>query len=79
MSKENIDLELLECVKVEVESSFEESEIKEFKNFKAFFDMVDVQNAYEPEWTKKNIKKYKPYYKAIWNEYQEKFSNEKVG
>jgi hypothetical protein len=57
----------LDDVREEVESSFEEDEMAEFKNFKEFFDAVDTMNAYEEEW---KPKKWKPYYEEIYKEYK---------
>lgn len=57
----------LDDVRTEVESSFDSKEMKSFKNFKDFFAEVDVQNATEADW---NPKKWKPFYKEIYQEFK---------
>ena len=56
---------LIDAIKEEIYACYESEELAAFKNFKKFFDEVDVTNAYEEEW---NPKYYKPYYKKVFNE-----------
>lgn len=63
-SKENIAK--ASAVLTSVRASFTMEELKEFKNFSAFWDEVDVQNGYEWDW-EKDKKTWKPYYKAAFN------------
>lgn len=57
----------LDAVRVEVTSSYTKKEMEAFKDFKEFFDAIDVQNGYEEDW---NPKKWKPYYETIWAEFK---------
>lgn len=58
----------LDAVRIEVTSSYDKKEMESFKDFEAFFDEVDVQNGYNDEPFKPA--KWKPYFKAIWDEYK---------
>ena len=59
------DPELIDVIKTEVMASFTFEEIADFADFEEFFDVVDVQNAYETEW---KPRKWKPYFKAVFDE-----------
>ena len=61
---EGLNKEDLKNVETEIRSSFDEDELKDFKDFEDFFSTVDAQNAYEPEW---KPKKWKPYYKSVYD------------
>jgi hypothetical protein len=65
---EAINKDDLESTREEVVASFSEKEMQNFKDFKEFFDAVDVQYSYEEDW---KPKKWKPYYEVIWKEYKD--------
>jgi ASC-1-like (ASCH) protein len=58
----------LKLVKEEVLSSFTIEEIKNYPSFEAFFNAVDVQNAYEEEW---DAQEWKTYYLIVYAEIKE--------
>lgn len=60
-----LDAALIDVIKTEITASFAPEEISEFADFEEFFDVVDVQNAYETAW---KPRKWKPYFKAVFDE-----------
>lgn len=59
--------ENMEAIKIEVTSTYSIEELKLCPSFEAFFDLVDVVNAYEDEWNEKK-EYWRPYYKQVWSE-----------
>lgn len=53
-------------VYLEVESSFELTEIVELKTFQKFWEQVDVQNAYEPDWEQHVERGIREIYHQVW-------------
>ena len=70
MSRTNLNLEDLELVRLEVESSYTREEITAFKSFEEFFEQVIIQNGYnEAEGLEKfNEEYWRPYYFNVWVE-----------
>lgn len=62
----SIDETLLANIRTEVSDSYDNDEMKSFKDFEAFFDQVDVQNSYEESW---RPDLYKAYYEKIYIEH----------
>ena len=63
---------LIKAITEEVTSCYEAEELADFENFTAFFNDVDVTNAYEEEWKPKY---YKPYYKKVFRKLRDENAN----
>lgn len=56
-----------EMILAEVLSIYTSQEMRGFKSFDEFWDQVNIQNAYEEEWTEEAKAHYKPYYKSVYS------------
>lgn len=65
--REALNKKELEGVRDDVIISFGDDDMKKYKTFDKFYDEVDAMMGYEEDW---DASYWKPYYKAIWDEYQ---------